>query len=191
VRTFIAVDFPPVILGKIEAIVDYFKKKVPDHALKWVDTDNLHLTIKFIGEIDPGKLEQVKSILTRCLEYQNAFEIEVAGLGMYPNQRAPRVIWLGITGGDPLGRIHATLDRHLSELGIKPEGRAFTPHLTIARIRKGTDRKTAQAIGETLAQFKVDSLGTVTIDRVHLYQSVLTPSGPIYTNLFAAMLNQV
>ncbi len=190
-RTFIAVDFPTAILSKIEAIVDYFKKKVPENALKWVETENLHLTIKFIGEIDPGKLEQVKSVLTRCLAGQNAFEIEVAGLGMYPNARAPRVIWLGITGGDPLVRIHATLDTHLAELDIKPEGRPYAPHLTIARIRKGTDRKTAQAVGETLAQFKVDALGAVTIDRVHLYQSVLTPSGPIYTDLFAAPLNQV
>ena len=190
-RTFIAVDFPPAILEKIEAIVDYFKKNVPDHALKWVEIVNLHLTIKFIGEIDPGKLDQVKSILAGSLEGHNAFEIEVAGLGMYPNQRIPRVIWLGITGGETLGKIYTTLDRRFSELGIKSESRAFTPHLTIARVRKGTDRKTAQVIGETLAQFKVDSLGTVTIDRVHLYQSVLTPSGPIYTNLFAATLNQV
>jgi RNA 2',3'-cyclic 3'-phosphodiesterase len=190
-RTFIAVDFPPEMLEKIGEISTFFRQKTSENALKWVETGNLHLTLKFIGEINDNTLEQVEHTLSHSLNGQKAFEIQVSGLGMYPNKMAPRVIWLGITGGDPLVKIHHILDKNLAVLDIKPEGRALSPHLTIARVRKNVDKATAKKIGDTLAQFKVESLGTITIDRVHLYQSILTPSGPNYTVLHSVPLNQV
>jgi len=191
VRTFIAVDLPSNMLVRIEEITTYFMRKTPPKALKWVDMDNLHLTIKFIGEITEDKLEPVKHILSKALEDQNAFDIEISGLGMYPNKNNPRVIWLGIAGGKPLIQIFNSLDQALTTLDIRPEGRDFTPHLTIARVRRNTDKATATAIGKALSQFKVDPLGAITIDQVHLYQSVLEPSGPIYTSLHSVSLNQV
>lgn len=190
-RTFIAVDFPTEMLEKIGEISAFFKQKTPGNALKWVETGNLHLTLKFIGEINENKLDQVKQALSHSLKGQVAFEVQVSGLGMYPSKIAPRVIWLGITGGEPLVKIHNFLDKNLAALDIKPEGRPLSPHLTIARTRRNVDKATAQKIGEALAQFKVESLGTITIDRVHLYQSILTPSGPNYTVLHSVSLNQV
>jgi RNA 2',3'-cyclic 3'-phosphodiesterase len=191
VRTFIAVDLPPQMLERIEGITTFFKKETPPKALKWVDTENLHLTIKFIGEINEDKVAHVKQILSNTLASQNAFDIEISGLGMYPNKNNPRVIWLGIAGRKPLIQIFNSLDQALTTLDIRPEGRDFAPHLTIARVRRNTDKATVIAIGKTLSQFKVEPLGAVTIDQVHLYQSVLEPSGPIYTTLHSVSLNQV
>jgi len=191
VRTFIAVDFPPNMLKKIGEITTFFKTLTPEKGLKWVETGNLHLTIKFLGEIEENKTDQVKLTLAQALKDQNCFDIEIAGLGMYPNKRAPRVIWLGIVGASPLKEVYQVINRELTALDLTPERRAFSPHLTIARIRKHTDRQQAQQIGEILSTYKVESLGLTTIKQVHLYQSVLTPSGPIYTLLHSVDLNQV
>lgn len=190
-RTFIAVDLPANMLVRIEEITSFFKQKTPPKALKWVETENLHLTIKFIGEINENKVEPVKQILCDALQDQKTFDIEISGLGMYPNINNPRVIWLGITGGKPLVQIFRKLDLALTGLDIPTEGRSYTPHLTIARVRRNTDKTTETLIGKTLSQFKVDSLGTITIDQVHLYRSVLTPSGPTYSTLHSVPLNQV
>jgi RNA 2',3'-cyclic 3'-phosphodiesterase len=191
VRTFIAVDFPPNILKKIAEITAFFKTLTPEKDLKWVDIDNLHLTIKFLGEIEESKTAQVKHTLSHALKNQNSFDIEINGLGMYPNKNNPRVIWLGITGASPLTKIYQGLNRELTAIDISPERRAFSPHLTIARISRHTDHKQAQQIGRILSEYKVESLGVTTIEQVHLYQSVLTPSGPIYTLLHSVALNQV
>ena len=190
-RIFIAVNLPQDILTKIDQITTYFKSKTPPNALKWVETKSLHLTIKFIGETPEKKIPQIQEILTQSLGVQAPFAIEVNGLGMYPHQNTPRVIWLGINGGEPLIKIHQILDQNLAALEIKPEGRAFTPHLTIARVRRNADPTSVKSIGRTLSQFTVDPLGAFTINQVHLYQSVLTPSGPIYTSLYSVSLNQV
>jgi 2'-5' RNA ligase len=191
VRTFIAVDFPPNILKKIGEITAFFKTLTPERNLKWVETANLHLTIKFLGEIEENKTVPIKQTLTQALKDQNCFDIEFDGLGMYPNKNNPRVIWLGIAGANPLSEIYHVLNRELSTLDIPSEQRPFSPHLTIARTRRHTDHKQAQQIGQVLSEYKVGSLGSTTIDQVHLYQSVLTPSGPIYTLLHSVDLNQV
>ena len=190
-RTFIAVDFPPDMLARINEITTFLKKETASNALKWVETNNLHLTIKFIGEISVSKVEQVKQTLTKSLEDQFAFDIEIGGLGMYPNKNNPRVIWLGVNNGEPLIQIANNLDQALSDLDIKPERRSFSPHLTIARVRRNTDKSSAITIGKTLSQFKVETLGAITIDQVNLYHSKLTPSGPIYTILHSVSLNLV
>ena len=190
-RTFIAVDFPPYMLKKIAEITAFFRTLTPEKHLKWVETDNLHLTIKFLGEIEEYKTAQVKHTLSQALKDQNCFDIEINGLGMYPSKNNPRVIWLGITGANPLTEIFKVLNLELTALDITPERRAFSPHLTIARIRRHTDHKQALQIGEILSEYKVESLGVITIEQVHLYQSVLTPSGPIYTLLHSVDLNQV
>jgi len=88
-------------------------------------------------------------------------------------------------------KIHKVLNQELTALEITPERRAFSPHLTIARIRRHTDHKQARQIGEILSEYRVESLGAITIEQIHLYQSVLTPSGPIYSLLHSVDLNQV
>lgn len=190
-RTFIAIDFPKEILEKISRIITFLQSQTTEKALKWVETDIMHLTLKFIGEISEDAVRDVQTIMRHTLQGQNAFEVSIEGLGMYPNPKNPRVVWLGISAEKALFDIQKNLDLALQKINIPSEKRGFSPHLTIARLRKSTDVKTIRLIGETLSQFKVDSLGTVLIKEIRLYQSQLTPTGPIYTPLLKIPLNQV
>lgn len=190
-RTFIAFNFSPEINEKIAEIIKYLKTQTPDNALKWVAPQNLHMTIKFLGEVPEENIQKVKDIISASLKGISAFEIAVEGMGMYPNTHQPRVIWLGIKGSEPLRNIHKTLDSALQTAAIPPDKRGLSPHLTIARIRRNTDKLTVQGIGKTLSQFKIDFLGKCTINEIVLYQSVLTPKGPIYTSLLSNPLDKV
>lgn len=190
-RTFIALDFSPEIIRKINEIIDYFKTQTPERALKWVAPENLHLTIKFLGEVPEKKIEQIKSLINETLDDVKSFEIGVEKLGMYPNSQKPRVVWLGVRGAGPLKEIHKVLDSQLQKAEIQPDNRGFSPHLTIARVRRNADIQSVKEIGETLSKFKVDSLGTCTVNHIILYKSELTPQGPIYTPLLSSPLNKV
>ena len=190
-RLFVAIHFPKDLLFKIEEITRFFKGNTPPNTLKWVETQHLHLTLKFIGEVDESLLATIKESIIKSLTGQQAFEIEAGGLGMYPQKNNPRVIWLGISGGEPLIKMHTMLDQNLTALNIKRDGRAFSPHLTIARVRRNVLPTAVKSVGHTLSQFMVDPLGPITIDQVHLVQSKLTPSGPIYTILHSIALNLV
>ena len=190
-RTFIAVDFQTDILDKIEKIVTYLKTQTPADALNWVTKDHLHLTLKFIGEVSTDKISHVKALMAEVLQSSTVFTIEVKGLGLYPNANKPRVIWLGIEHNPVLVDIHERLDHALAQTQIKPDRRAFTPHLTIARVRKNARPDQVRIIGETLSQFKISSLGISQIENIRLYQSELKPQGPTYTPLMTIRLNQV
>jgi 2'-5' RNA ligase len=190
-RTFIAVDFPIEIKEKIIEITAYFQSKLPPAQIKWVEPDHMHLTLKFMGETPHDKLVQIKQSIHQVISVFPSFEIEIKALGMYPNNQRPRVIWLGINAENHLILLHNQLDQALKGEGIKSDRRPFSPHLTIGRVRRNADQESIIQIGKILSQFKIASLGSIKIDEILYYQSVLTPQGPIYTILQSTSLNQV
>lgn len=190
-RTFIAADFPTDILTKAGKITADLKHQLPGGAIRWVSTDKMHLTIKFIGEIPKNKIDRVKDLMTNILSDQHSFNIGIQNMGTYPHINNPRVIWLGITQGAPLLEIHKKLDEALTDLKVRSDRRKYSPHMTLARVRRDTDRDTVREIGDILSQFKVDSLGTITISEITLYKSNLTSQGPEYTPLHVVSLNKV
>lgn len=190
-RIFIAIKMPDDVIQKITRISNYFQSQTPEDALKWVETENLHLTLKFLGEVPEQTVDRVQPVLKDTAKGQSPFEISVEGLGMYPHAKQPRVVWLGIQGAQPLALLHERLDSALAGIGLVKDNRPFNPHLTLARVRQRTDRETAHRIGETLSAFKVDSLGRFWVSEVHLIESQLTPQGPIYTTRFTAPLSEV
>ena len=190
-RIFIAIKMPDAVIGKITEVSRYFQSQTPADALKWVETENLHLTLRFLGEISEETLKKVQSILPQAVMGQPSFTLSVEGLGMYPSPGQPRVVWLGIRGSQPMTTLHTQLEAVLAKAGIEKEDRPFHPHLTLARVRQRTDRATAHQIGETLTQFKVGSLGAFQVDEIHLIESQLTPQGPVYTARAIAPLSAV
>jgi RNA 2',3'-cyclic 3'-phosphodiesterase len=190
-RTFIAADLPQEILQKIEKITNYFKTQTPERAVKWVEAEKIHLTIKFIGELQKNKLPAVKSSIQDALQGFSPFKVSVEGLGMFPNASRPRVIWIGIQGGEPLVELHNAIEESLINIGVKPERRGFHPHLTLGRIRRQVSQDEAAAIGQTLSEFHVASLGSAPVNEIVLYESNLTRHGPIYSPIFAFPLHQV
>ena len=190
-RTFIAVDFPIEIKAKIEEITTYFKTQLPSKVIKWVDANNIHLTLKFMGETPANQLEPIKRAMQQVVTTFPIFDVAIENLGMYPNAKKPRVVWLGISGEKNLISLHKQIDQALKEIGIQPERRPFSPHLTVGRVRRSADPESVIIVGKTLSEFKVSTLGRVTINEVVYYQSELTPQGPNYTILQSTPLNQV
>ena len=190
-RLFIAVDFPPDIIAKIARITAYLQAQLPGKVMKWVAPESLHLTLKFLGNVREDRLSELETCMKAALQGQPSFNISIEGMGMYPNARKPRVLWLGIKDPGNLGQIHHQLATTLQDFDPEPEKRAFSPHLTIARIRQNGSPQAIQEAGKILSQFKVDSLGTLKVCTVRLYKSDLTPNGPIYTSLLSVPLNQV
>ena len=147
--------------------------------LKPVERENIHLTLKFLGEIPPHKVDEVAE-LVKEISFE-PFEFKVEEVGVFPNHRRPATIWAGISEGvSEVTRVFEELDIKLGKHGFERERRKFHPHLTIARVRSGKNR---DQLVEELMRLETKEFGEITADRVVFKKSVLTPSGPIYTTL--------
>ncbi|MGC8937160.1 MAG: RNA 2',3'-cyclic phosphodiesterase, partial [Candidatus Methanomethylicaceae archaeon] len=146
--------------------------------IKLVERENLHVTMKFLGEVDAGLLDKIFEIMERARTEK--FTIKVKGVGVFPNWRMVRVVWVGIgEGGDRVIKIQRTLEGGLAGLGFERE-RDFVPHVTVGRVRSPRNR---EGLLQVLEKYKRHQFGTCLVDRLILKKSVLTPSGPVYSNL--------
>ncbi|UCH57222.1 MAG: RNA 2',3'-cyclic phosphodiesterase, partial [Candidatus Bathyarchaeota archaeon] len=138
VRCFVSVDVEdPGILDAIELVQGSLKATGAD--LKAVEKENIHLTLKFLGDVDEGTLEEMKGIISGIIF--DPFWMELRGVGTFPNLRRPMVVWVGLTQGvEELRQIFERLEAGLTGLGFKPEKRRFSPQLTIARVRSGRNK---------------------------------------------------
>ena len=147
--------------------------------LKHVEPDNLHLTLKFLGEIEKTQVDRVSEMVSEITF--KAFNISVENVGVFPNIRRPSTIWAGVTEGvTELARIFNSVDHKLSVIGFERDRRRFHPHITISRVRSGKNR---EKLGEELMKLSNYSFGEDRIDNIALKKSVLTPNGPIYSTL--------
>lgn len=182
VRVFIAVDVEdPVIVARLDRVKDALL--ATGAPLKPVESHNYHLTIRFIGEVDEPVVGEIAREVLDTLEF-NRFKIRLHGLGAFPTPARPRVIWVGVVeGAEELKSLHNSVEDRLRRLGFKPEGRGFEPHLTIARV-KGS--RNIHAVVKILREFRDHDFGWMTVERVRLKKSILTPRGPIYETLHEA-----
>ncbi len=184
VRTFIAIEIPDAIQQKIAAIITPLSV-LPDK-ITWVKPQNLHLSLRFLGEVGIKRLEKIKSAIKQAAKTCQPFQLDFTNVGVFPDTKRPRVIWLGI--GDATGqsgKLHHELQEGLEICGFTPEKRAFKPHLTLGRIRKLKDSK--QLIAK-LQGLSIPKLAPLQVTHLSLMQSQLRPQGPIYTELDRANL---
>jgi 2'-5' RNA ligase len=153
--------------------------------VKWVDPENIHFTLKFIGEISGEQLSEVTGILTECCKGVKPFAITLKGVGAFPSASRPQVVWVGAQptdaeSGESLTKLVASLEEWLETIGIPREGRPFSPHLTLGRTRgpKGTDR-----LAKAIAEMGGRVFGEMLAEEVVLMQSTLSPNGPTYAPL--------
>lgn len=147
--------------------------------LKSVEPENIHLTLKFLGDIDDHEVEEVSRIIegTRF----DSFEMRVEGVGVFPHPGRINTIWAGVTeGADPLTEIFEDVDVKLSNIGFANERKRFHPHLTLCRVRSGKNR---DQLAKELDLLKNESFGVIYVDKIVLKKSDLTPKGPIYSTL--------
>lgn len=175
-RAFIAVDLvtPEVqgALGEISGI---------SSALRTVAPENLHLTLKFLGEIQEGRIDDVHRAMEDSLAPFAPFEVSLHGVGVFPGMNYIKVVWVGIDEGrEQLIGMQKTLDDALSDIGFKKEKRGFHPHLTLARMKGYQGKEEVKGFVEAR---KDEDYGLVKVSKVELIRSVLTPQGPIYSTL--------
>ncbi len=173
-RGFIAVDVPPS--RSLEALAEDLRGA--SASLKVVSTDQLHLTVKFLGDTEEGLIPEIVVAIREACADVRPFEIRVRGTGAFPSLGRMNVIWVGVEGAEPIARIAGALEASLEPLGFPREARPWTAHATLARVKGHRDLDRVRRILEAHA---VDLFAAHRVDAVHLKKSVLTPTGAQYS----------
>lgn len=178
-RTFVAIGLPERLREQLEALLGELRRCGAD--VRWVAPSSMHLTLKFLGEIQPRDLSDIDEVLRKITASASPTRARLRGMGSFPHLRRPRVIWIGLEpDGDRLAALHSSLQEALQEIGFPREKRGFRPHLTLGRVRSGRGKGSLVEAVESNAE--VD-LGYLQIDEVTLFESDLKPQGAIYTAL--------
>ena len=184
-RTFIAIQLSAELKRQISELQAELKRQVPDlHGLSWVNPEGIHLTLSFLGDIEESQVESITSVLRKAAEPVQAFRLEARGLGGFPTPERLRVLWLGL-GGEAeatraLQQLHATIEEGLVGVGFAREGRAFTPHLTLARVR---ERAAGGPLAKLVRKEQDRTVGGFRAGSVSLMKSDLHPKGAVHTSL--------
>ncbi|HEY3158648.1 MAG TPA: RNA 2',3'-cyclic phosphodiesterase [Vicinamibacterales bacterium] len=182
-RLFVAAEIGEALATTVAELSRELQRRAGETArhakVTWVPADRLHLTVRFIGEVDDARAAAIREALEPPLNIA-PFDLTLAGAGAFPKGGAPRVLWVGVVSGqDQLIAAERAISAGLARLGIPEEERPYRPHLTLARVREAAGLRTARLL-EGLTD---RTLGTVRIDAITLFQSKLSPKGPTYTPL--------
>lgn len=176
IRTFIAIDFPQEIKKELAVLIQEFQKT--GVKATWSKVENLHLTLKFLGETPLDQLEKVKEALNSVAGRLQPFQASLRGMGGFPNNRRPRVVWVGVAAGEKeMVALAGQVEAALEPLGYEKEEREFTPHLTLGRIKFP---KANRALEEKFSEGEERSFGEWQVEEIELVKSTLHPAGPIY-----------
>lgn len=187
-RAFVAVEIPSGIHQAIEKKTAPLRAALNASLVRWVPAENIHLTLKFLGDVSPASLDLLQQMLCAEVSQHHVFELEFGGLGAFPNPKRPRVIWIGIQAPAGLEALQHGIEAATATLGYPDEERPFSPHLTIGRVKQNVGSAGMQQIRTALEETKVGPLGMARVSAVHLFKSDLRPTGAVYTRLFSAPL---
>jgi len=178
IRSFIAIELDEKTHEHLAQVQDELKKHGGD--IKWVAPSNIHLTLKFLGNVAPDKIDKIKAILDEVAKTHAPFEISLSEVGGFPNLKRPRVIWMGIDkGAEQAAALAGELEKKLTELGFAKESRPFKCHLTLGRVKKTRP-------GLVLGTEKTRPGLVFSVTHLTLFQSTLTPKGAVYAVLHRA-----
>jgi 2'-5' RNA ligase len=188
-RLFIAAEIGDTLAARAAEVSGELRRRAEKATQRakvtWIPADRLHLTIRFIGEVDGTKASAITDRLARPPVDIRPFDLTLCGAGAFPRSGSPRVLWIGVCGGrEELLAIERDIAARLMPLGVASEARAYSPHLTLARVREPAGLRTA-ALLDGLTDRVV---GTVHIGAITLFQSTLSPKGPTYTPLLRVAL---
>ena len=176
-RLFVALDIPEETRSKFRALMDDFAKVC--RGARWVRPEGIHITLKFIGHVADSILPDVQKALAR-VRHDKPFHVAFRHFGFFPNEKHPRVFFVGIEAGEDLADLAGDIENQLEPLGIAKETRAFQPHLTLARF------KTTEGLPDLrkkIASLPTQDFGGGEVSEFHLYQSMLKSGGAVYTKL--------
>lgn len=176
-RLFVALDLPETVRRALAELIATLAPK--SRGARWVKAENLHVTLKFIGHVDREKLSPIQNALA-TVHSAGAVSLDFRGIAFFPNEYHPRVVWCGVQASPNLAALAADIDRALEPLGVEPETRPYTPHLTLARF------KTEDGVSDLVKaanEMKSYDFGGTQETNFHLYESLLKPSGAQYNRL--------
>jgi len=190
IRSFIAIELPHEVksaLAELQAGLQPDKQP----SVKWVDPYSIHLTLKFLGDIAAAKTSDITSAIEEASREIAPFSLEVKGLGVFPNFKRVRVVWVGVEGDiSRLKLLQQRIESNLVPLGFARESRPFTPHLTLARVRERIAPTEQQSFGQLIAGASFETAHQFTVGSINLMRSQLTREGSIYRQLTAVSLKK-
>ena len=190
IRAFVALELSADMKHSLQDLAQKLRPELP--GVRWVRPEGIHLTLKFLGDVEQNQLPEIEAALCRACAPHAPFTLSIGDMGCFPNHRRPRVLWVGVQDqGESLSGLQRAVERAIAPLGFSPDRRGFHPHLTLGRVKNArpSARKQAEwaALGDYTARAKV-RVGHMRVDTVHLMQSELHPSGAVYTELAACPL---
>jgi RNA 2',3'-cyclic 3'-phosphodiesterase len=183
-RCFIAIGMPQEIRSAISGII---RKIGPVSGIKWVPESNMHLTLKFLGEVKDSLVHDIGKRLQAVIAQRHSFSAGIRGAGAFPNLKRPNVLWVGFDKSELLEALFHDIDAALAEFGFNTEARPFSPHLTVGRVR---DLRGIDPVVRELSTYKDTFFGTIGVDEILLMKSVLKSSGAEYSKVMTFRLNE-
>ncbi len=188
-RIFIAIELPEEVLSTVIAVQGELRSEGDTHIVRWVARGGLHITLKFLGNIPATRLKEVEGAVAEAVAGHAPFCLSLVGLGCFPRPHRPRVLWVGIEGElEKLLSLQKVIEGKLVHLGFLPEGREFSPHVTIGRVKRQSTPKERARLGQILQSWQVENLGQFSVEAVSVMRSQLHPAGAKYTCLASIRL---
>ena len=179
IRCFVAIEIPRSIQERFAQIQDTLKEQIS--RVSWVKPDNIHLTLKFIGEVHPNDVRTIEPAIKQVSQRHHPFALKIGGIGAFPNLKRPRVIWVGVkVGATEVSVLARAINLELNRCGYPLDEAAFHPHLTLARIK---DRIDLRPFVDMFRQYDEIDNASMTVNEIALIRSQLHPKGAIYTIL--------
>ena len=191
IRAFVAIELSEEIKQALRGVQVKLKTMPGADRVRWVAPNNMHLTLKFLGEVPTVRVKELTGALEQVSTDWAPFTLTARALGCFPNTRRPNVVWVGLEGDlGQLTELAQQIETTYAQLGFPPEGRPFAPHLTLGRIPREVRPADRAELGTTIEKFPRADYGTLDVSTVYFIQSDLRPAGPIYTKLASVTLHR-
>jgi len=187
-RVFCAVELPDVVRARLEDHVRRLRKEVPDAAASWSRVENIHLTLKFFGNVEVKQIEKISAAAERAVSQFSTFQIGVGETGVFPKPSRPQVLWIGVS--DPSGQLSALQSKFENECaaeGFEKENRAYRPHLTIARLRKPEG---ARSLADAHLKLPFEMI-QIDLTELVIFRSELSSKGSRYTPISESVFDRI
>ena len=179
IRCFVAIEIPEAIQTRLVSVQEELREHI--RGASWVKRENIHLTLKFLGDVAPNQINIIKNTIEQVAGARSPFLMEIGGIGAFPNLVRPRIIWAGMkTGADEVTAIAREINSGLSRRGYARDEKKFRPHFTLARLKS---RMNLKSLVHVFQLYDTMNGATLIVDRIRVVQSRLKPSGAVYTPL--------